>query len=166
MQDIDASKNPFSRKIERGISEVSELYRQAFLHGVLDYLDDFSRENLPESLYKTMKHMVDDMQYHIRDHEVHYLFEDMEVVEEFLERCAPDKLTEVGDGVFDTTFAPINDTCAKKLIEKYGSKKVFTTKEGNFIVFSMYLNPRLHNDEITMLQNEVSFDSLVPEGHE
>ncbi len=137
------AKGPFTRKIEKATKYLSEMpsIRDNAYRVILNYMGDLAEECLPEGCRKMVsENMIPCARSHIgREGDYRWLLDDVQSCEEYMfEKFCPERLEELGDGLFVFYMKPLEEG------EERGSNTV--EKDGTEYSFSMVIDPSAKED--------------------
>jgi hypothetical protein len=143
---------PFSKKIEKGIeNKLGEFYLKRYSLMVIDYLDEFFKENFHEKLHETCDVLLSCARFDVKKGRYEWALDDVSTIEDFVNKIVPEKLDAVGDGGFKVIFEPYDP-------EDTTRKHIVTSSDGRFYAVSLELDPRLKEDEFVFVPESSSVE--------
>ena len=142
---------PFSRKIEKVLRYVRGPKMGAFALQVLDLLDEFIGENLPESFCNNYRDsLLPCARNDVKNSNYEWALDDISTIEYFADMLASERLREVGDGCFRVYLSPLEPNS----FPETPSAKVTVLedhKKNKYLLEGVELDPQLKEDGARIL---------------
>ena len=146
---------PFSEKIEKATESIRDgRLLRAYGHRVIDLIDDFARETLPESIYNSItKEMgiLSCAREDVMEGRYDWALDDISTIEYCLNKVAPEKLKEVGNWCFKMYLVPVDDD--------YSGEIVISPDGNKYARYMFVLEPALKEDTLEILPE--GFNKMV-----